>query len=149
MPRHIRTECSIAATPQEVWDVLTDFEAYPAWAPFFASITGEARAGTRLVVKFKKGPTVKPVVTTAETPRELEWQGKLLFGGLFDARHRFELQTGAGGTKFIHSEQFSGLLVPLFGRLLRDTEREFEAFNEALKTRCEGEERTITANEPA
>jgi hypothetical protein len=37
----------------------------------------------------------------------------------------------------VHSETFSGLLVPLLGKTLRDTERGFLAFNEALKQKVE------------
>jgi hypothetical protein len=67
----------------------------------------------------------------------LEWFGKLLFGGLFDGRHRFELVPENGATRLVHSERFSGMLVPLVKKVLRDTERDFAALNAALKERVE------------
>ncbi len=67
----------------------------------------------------------------------LEWFGKLLFGGLFDGRHRFELVPEGGSTRLVQSEQFSGMLVPLVKKLLAETEREFERLNLALKKRVE------------
>jgi len=40
---------------------------------------------------------------------------------------------GGGATAtFVHSEEFRGLLPPLLGRLLRDTNDSFVAMNEAL-----------------
>ncbi len=80
---------------------------------------------------------MRPVVTSFERPRVLEWFGKLLFGGLFDARHRFELVPENGATRLVHSEQFSGMLVPVMKKVLRDAERDFGALNAALKERVE------------
>jgi hypothetical protein len=147
MPRSIRTEISIDAPAGHVWDTLMDFGTFERWAPFFASIEGTPEVGRRLTVKFRNGMTVKPVVTEAEPGRVLEWRGKVGFKGLFDAVHRFEITPEGEATRFIHTEQFSGLLVPLFGRVIRKTAREFEVFNDALKQRCEGEEGTMAVIE--
>jgi hypothetical protein len=68
----------------------------------------------------------------------LEWLGHLLVPGIFDGRHRFELaEASDGSTLFIQSETFSGILIPFFGSMLKDTERGFAAFNDALKSRSE------------
>lgn len=138
MPRKIHTEIQIAATPQRVWEVLTEFAAYPQWAPFFKAIEGELEPGKRLRVSFQKGPTMRPVVTEAKPGEVLEWHGKLLFGGIFDGRHRFELRDVGGTTRFIHNEEFSGILIPLFGKLIAKTEQNFQAFNQAIRNRAEG-----------
>ena len=37
MSRSIRAEITIQAEPQRVWDILTRFEEYPAWNPFYYS----------------------------------------------------------------------------------------------------------------
>src|SRR5690606_19386766 len=103
----------------------------------FKAITGELREGERLTVSFQKGPTMRPVVTQAKPGELLEWHGKLLLGGLFDGRHRFEMRKQGGKTRFIHSEKFSGILIPLFGSLINRTKLNFEAFNQALRARAE------------
>ncbi len=44
----IKTEIEIAATPEQVWSILTDFSAYPQWNPFIRSINGTVKTGERL-----------------------------------------------------------------------------------------------------
>ena len=51
--KRIQREIEIAATPEHVWDVLTDFASYPEWNPFIRSIAGEPRAGARLEVRIE------------------------------------------------------------------------------------------------
>ena len=36
--RELRAEIEIAAPPERVWRVLSDFDAYPDWDPFIRSI---------------------------------------------------------------------------------------------------------------
>lgn len=138
MARFLQTEILIHATPQRVWDVLSDFARLGEWSPFFKSIEGKPQKGERLVVRFRKGPTFKPRVIEADAPRVLEWLGRLLIPGLFDGRHRFELRAEGANTRLLHTERFTGLLVPLFGKALDKTEQDFAAFNAALKSRAEG-----------
>jgi hypothetical protein len=40
-------------------------------------------------------------------------------------------------TKFIHGEKFSGLLVPLVGKMLDKTQKGFQLMNESIKNECE------------
>lgn len=57
----LHTEIVIAASPQAIWQALTDFPAYAAWNPYIPKAAGEARAGSRLAVEIawpglKRGP---------------------------------------------------------------------------------------------
>jgi hypothetical protein len=133
----VETDIRIEAPPARVWQVLTDFASHDRWDPFLASIEGKLEAGARLVVRFRKGWTFKPRVTDLKPGERLEWLGSLGVRGLFDGRHHFELHAENGGTRLRHGEQFSGILVPLFGRGLRDTEAGFAAFNRAIKAEAE------------
>lgn len=137
MATTIHTEITINAKPDKVWQVLTDFPSHPQWDPFFATIEGPAKPGTALRIQFRQGVRMRPLVTIARQGEVFEWLGKLLFGGLFDGRHRFELQQQGEQTRLIHSESFHGLLVPLLRKLLAETEQGFKAFNHALKQRVE------------
>lgn len=139
--RRIETAIDIAAPPRAVWDVLVDFAAYPDWNPFIRRLQGEARVGARLEVTVQppggKPMTFKPTVLAAEPARELRWLGRVLMPGLFDGEHGFRLEATAGGCRLHHGETFGGILVPLFGKMLDDTERGFAALNAALKERVE------------
>ena len=139
----IVTGIVIHAAPERVWAVLTDFPAYPQWNPFVVSVTGKPQAGERLVISLAppggRGMVFKPLVLTADPPRELRWRGRLLVPGLFDGEHYFRLEPQPGGTtKLVHGEDFSGLLVPMSRRSLEQgTRAGFVLMNEALKKRAE------------
>ncbi|MGF1663466.1 MAG: SRPBCC family protein [Kineosporiaceae bacterium] len=46
MSATVITTIDIDAGPQAVWDVLTDFPAYPEWNPFMDRIDGTAEVAT-------------------------------------------------------------------------------------------------------
>ena len=138
----LHTEIDIAATPEAVWSILTNFSAYPEWNPFIREVLGAPQAGTKLTVRIQpsgaKAMSFRPTVLMAEHARELRWLGRFILPGVFDGEHRFTLQTLASGVRFTQSERFSGLLVPLFRRSLEtDTQRGFVEMNLALKQRAE------------
>ncbi|MGH3033145.1 MAG: SRPBCC family protein, partial [Gaiellaceae bacterium] len=85
----------IAAPPERIWEILTDFASYPDWNPFIRRISGEPTVGSRLEVRIEppdsRGMTFKPTVIKAEPTRELAWLGRLLLPGVFDGEHHFEL----------------------------------------------------------
>ena len=138
----LHTEIEIDAPPEAVWATLTNTDKFGEWNPFIHEMKGELAVGNTLSVTLgapgKARMSFKPQVLRADENRELRWRGKLLVGGLFDGEHAFELQPTDKGTRFVHHERFSGLLVPLLkGMLERDTRPGFEAMNAALKQRVE------------
>lgn len=140
MAKEIKTEIVIQATPEKIWKILTDFESYPQWNPFIVSITGEVEKGNKIVVSIKpsdgKGMIFKPIILTKIDNKELSWQGRLLFKGLFDGKHKFELiDNGNGTTTFIQSEKFSGIFVWLFNP--ENTKNGFNKMNQKLKELAE------------
>ncbi|MDQ2700817.1 MAG: SRPBCC domain-containing protein [Actinomycetota bacterium] len=140
--REIRTEVEIKAEPAVVWTVLTDFGSYAEWNPFIIEAKGVAAEGERLNMRFRppggSAMRMKPRVVRAEADSELRWLGHLGIPGIFDGEHYFELEPMNGtGTRLVQGEKFTGVTVPVFGRILRKTEKGFEQFNQALKGRCE------------
>ncbi len=138
----IRHEIEIDAPPAAVWSVLADTDHYPDWNPFVQRLSGDLRPGARLEARVAppggRALTFKPTVLSAEPERELRWLGRFLLPGLLDGEHRFRLEPlPGGGTRFVQSERFSGILVRLVGSTLRRTELGFEQMNEALKRRVE------------
>jgi hypothetical protein len=140
--RELRTAIDIQATPERVWEILTDFPAYPKWNPFIQSIEGAAAPGSKLEVRIAppggKARTFKPTVLAATPRRELRWLGRVLVPGIFDGEHSLRIEPiDELRVQFVQTERFQGLLVPLFAIALDKTARGFTAMNEALKRRAE------------
>lgn len=137
----IRVRTEIDAPPETVYEVLTDFDAYPEWNDYMR-IEGVAAPGERLVVR--PGPkatldqTFRPRVRVADG-RELRWVGRLWVRGLFDGEHGFRVEERAdGGSLLVQDERFTGLLAGvIFRRFGDDWTTMFGAVNRALRDRAE------------
>lgn len=132
----------IQAPSEEVWAVLADFEGYPEWNPFMTRISGNLVVGqplnVRIVPPGARGMTFRPKVTVVEPGRRIEWLGTMGIRGLFDGRHTLALEpTANGSTVFTQTEEFSGMVVPMAGKLLAQTEHGFSEMNDALRRRVE------------
>jgi hypothetical protein len=140
--REIRSQIEIAAPAAGVWQILTDFEAYPAWNPFIVKVSGRPEVGARLRAQFRlrsgPGMTFRPRVTKVEAERELRWFGSLVIPGIFEGEHIFLIEPlDEGRVRFRQEERFTGVLVPLFGFFIGSTRKGFERMNEALKSLAE------------
>ncbi|HKK20956.1 MAG TPA: SRPBCC domain-containing protein [candidate division Zixibacteria bacterium] len=141
--KEIRTEIVVNASLKDVWRTLIDFHAFPEWNPFITEISGEIRVGAKLRIQArlsdKRAMVFKPKILRCSPDEELRWLGRLMLPGLFDGEHQFRLESIAPDkTRFLHSERFSGVLVPiLWGMIGPDTESGFHKMNEALKQRVE------------
>ena len=143
MSKHPRTHIDIDATPERVWQVLSDFGSYSAWNPFITSAVGEARPGSRLMLRMQpvgaRGVTLRPTVLEATPGHRLRWLGRFGIPWIFDAEHSLAItRREEGGVRLSQNERFTGVLVPLMARSLdRHTQPAFEAMNTALKHRAE------------
>ncbi|MEM6261980.1 MAG: SRPBCC domain-containing protein [Bacteroidota bacterium] len=139
--KEIRTEIIINASPEKVWNVLTDFEAYESWNPFIVSIEGKQAVGERLtntMVSNGKAQVFKPKILQFQQNDTFEWLGSLPLR-LFTGRHYFILKDlGNGRTKLIHGEHFGGLLRGMIMKKIgEETQQSFLKMNRALKQRAE------------
>ena len=137
MMTEVTASIEIPAPPAVVWDVLTDFEAYPRWNTLLA-VTGDVAVGERLAVRLSMPglPTVgfAPEITAVDPERALRWHSSL-FG--VSADHAFLLEPTDEGTRFRQQEQFGGpVAAPLVGRLERRIRRGFEQMNVGLRRRA-------------
>ena len=143
MSSQLHTEIEIEASPERVWEILTDFAAYSTWNPFIPRISGSASVGSRLDVQLQppsgRGMRLHPAVLAAVPSHELRWMGHTGVPGLFDGEHRFRIEPlGPDRVRFVQEERFTGLLAPLVLRFIeRGTRQGFEAMNLALKARAE------------
>jgi hypothetical protein len=147
MAAEIRTFIDIDATPERVWEVLTDLPAYPEWNPFVRSAEGTFDVGSSPQLTFAPlsaalRVTVRPTVLEATAGRRLRFRvrfARLGVPGLFDAEHVLTLDPQAGGAvRLWEQARFRGLLTPLITRLLNRNEAgAFATMNDALKRRVE------------
>ncbi len=141
--KSIISEICIQASPADVWSVLVDFASYPQWNPFILSLTGTVAENEKIKARIKPvdgaAMIFKPIVLRFVEHHTICWEGHLLFKGLFDGRHSFELlENGDGTITFIQSENFSGILVPLFSDMIENkTLKGFHLMNLKLKELAE------------
>jgi hypothetical protein len=137
------SQTEIGAPPEKIWTILMDFAQYPSWNPFIREIRGTASVGASLRVSLKppgaRGMILRPVVRNVEPFSEFRWIGHFLVRGLLDGEHVFLIKALEGGRSlFSQREYFSGFLLPLFEKVLKDaTSRGFYEMNEALRARAE------------
>jgi hypothetical protein len=142
MAKRLFADVDIAATPEQVWEVLTDLDAYSSWNPFIVRAEGVVEPGRRLTLTMQpvggRAMTLRPRLVEVDVPRQLRWRGTLGMPGLMDAEHTFSLEPWGSGTRLIQQEDFRGVLVPFLAASLdRNTLPAFVAMNEALKNRAE------------
>jgi hypothetical protein len=146
----IQHSIDIDATPQQVWEVVADLDGYASWNPFMIRGRGRFAVGERLEITMRPGDrtmTFRPTVLEAEPRRRVRWLGRLVLPRVFDGEHVLELEALEDGrTRFTQHERFRGVLVPLLGRMLGETEAAFAAMNAALKAIVEA---TARAEAPA
>jgi len=141
--KKLKTEIIIDAPTEKVWSILMAHETYPKWNPFITSITGTANVGETITVtlhpKEKKPMVFKPTVLKNVQGSEFRWLGILFVKGLVDGEHYFILEPiGPNQTRFIHGENFRGILVGLFLRMVEEsTVIGFKEMNAALKEQAE------------
>jgi len=119
-PYSIQTSADIEASPAEVWEVLTDYAAYPEWNPTQDGLDGAT-------------------VAMSVANETLRWETTTGLIGIFDGERTFTLEPlDGGGTRFTQSELFRGVLVPFAGESLKnETAPGFHAMNAALRERVE------------
>jgi hypothetical protein len=142
MKKELRTEIEIQASPEKVWQILTDLDRYPEWNPFIHHAIGKAEVGETVDIDFQpdsKGLKLHCKVIRVIPNQELCWAYHVLLPGLFRGEHSFMVEPlDSGGVRFIDKEIYDGLLVPLQARDIDTHSRNgFEAMDKALKSQAE------------
>jgi hypothetical protein len=142
--RELYTEIEIDAPADRVFKILTDVAHYERWNPLIVKAEGRADPGEVLRIRIRTpGAREQPYVVkvlTVEENREFRWLGHMLWRGVLDGEHAFQLiPLSPDRVKLVHREQFRGVLVPLVWTSFLDTKMRqgFEALNRALKTAAE------------
>jgi len=136
--RTFETETTISATPEVVWELLTDAPGYTSWNTTVDRVEGRIEPGEKIKVHVKINPGKAFPVRVAEfvPPERMVWSGGMPLG-LFRGVRTFTLTSTADGARFSMREVYSGLLAPLIGRSIPDLQPAFDEFAAALKQRAE------------
>jgi hypothetical protein len=138
-----RTAFPIEASPDAVWDVLTDFGSYSEWNPSLPSISGELRTGGSVSLTLgmpgRPSPKVKATLGDVAPGQHLTWHGNAGADWLFAGDREFLIDRQPDGTVlFTHTEDIHGALFPLFRAVMGNAiQRSHDGFNVALKERAE------------
>ena len=145
-PAVARAEVQIAADPQTVLGVLSDFERWPSWNSEIRSMSmaGPLAPGTKFA--WKAGPgTTRSTLGEVDPPRKIAWRG-VTFG--IKAIDAFRLEPRDGGTRVSEEESWNGLLVRLLrGRMQRTLQTAIEKDLRSLK--AEAERRATDRRQPS
>ncbi len=136
--KQFSAKTNIKASKEIIWAILTDAPNYPQWDPWVVRIEGTIAAGQSITAYTKLSPRAFPVkVAVFEPEKKMTWVGGLPLG-LFKGVRTFTLEPCSDGSiDFTVGEEFTGPLLPLFGKSLPDMTTPFADFAAGLKTRAE------------
>ncbi|MBO0747332.1 MAG: SRPBCC domain-containing protein [Acidimicrobiaceae bacterium] len=135
-------QIEIGAPPERVWEVFTDFPAFPTWNPFITALEGKLEPGRRLRVTLRLGSRLvrlRPEVTVVRPAREIRWLVRQPIRGIFDVERVFEFEPlASSGTRFAQWEVGRGLLAPVIMAIVGPMiARGYAALNRSLRMRVE------------
>lgn len=140
MATSYRVARTINASPEAVWELLSDGSTWTEWNPTIVSFEGNITLGQRVKLVSTVNPkrAFKLNVDEFEAPRRMVWSDGMPLG-LFKGTRTYELNsTGGGTTEFVMEEVYTGLLAPLITKSIPDMSASFEQFADGLKSAAEG-----------
>lgn len=150
---HIDVVVPVAATPAEVWNVITDYDGAERFITNLKSSTIDSRNGNTWVVSQEMVARVGPFSTTINTVRELQLtpfelvQSRMIRGNMKRADAITRVVTEGAISKIVmHSESIPDFWLPAFmsrGFIERSTREQFVNLrNEILRRKKPAIEKT-------
>ena len=129
----------IDATPEHVWDVISDVDRWTEWTPSVLSIKrldgGPLRNGSRADIELRLSPRAVWTVTQLEDGRSFTWEART--GGLTVAASHI-VEPADGGALVTLTIEPKGVLGTMLSPLIVWRSRgNVEAEAAGLKRRCE------------
>ncbi len=136
----VYTSIVINATPNQVWEVLTDFETMPEWSSTFKGLEGDVRDGGQINALFlTQGQIIGfPHALIYNEGASFGWSDEILtLPGIVD-NHFYTIEQCGSEVLFIQTDEFTGNNenVPAFG-LANGVLESYQIFNSELKVEVE------------
>jgi hypothetical protein len=114
----IRTEITLEAPVERIWELLADCSLYPYWNPLFQQAAGRMVVGESLnfAVSIPESTliAVKPKVLSVEYAKGFCWQQTVYLAWVFAWKYCVELEViRSHNVKFIQRFSFGGIIGPL------------------------------------
>ncbi len=110
-------QIDVAATPEELWDIMADFENWPSWNSDVQSVTlgGPVAEGTTF--RWKAGSTrLVSTLQLVDRPHALGWTGRTM--GI-RAIHVWRFASTSSGAVARMEESFDGVVATSFRKRLQ------------------------------
>ena len=111
-----QTEITIPASPDKIWNVLTNTDGYKEWNPVFVPLKGkleQVEDGEILTWSYTQ-PGQDPVDTKMIVVKFVENEKFIQKGGIWgilDVKHNWLLESAPDGTRVTNLEEWSGIGV--------------------------------------
>lgn len=127
--KSVEAEGHIAASPDQVWAVITNAQALVAAQLGITELHGPIAAGAHIRLRSAVAPkqVFRLRVTAFAPPTHMVWQGGMPLG-LFTGRRSFTLTPTAGGMHLHMREVFTGPLSGLIWKSMPDLTPSFATF---------------------
>ena len=133
--KSVKSEILIPASPQAVWNVLTDLEKVKEWNPVLIPIEGELKEGATIRYEFHQDDANSSIIPA--TVKKIA-VGKLLnqaggVPGVLTFNHKYILEEMENHTRLTIHEEYRGIYVPFWNPA--PVELAYGRLAEALKER--------------
>jgi hypothetical protein len=140
---YIITSIEIGATPQKIWEILTNLEKISDWNPLINNVKGNLKSGKKLSISLQLSDSInikyRPYVQKAERFSEIRCLSYMLFPGILDSEYTLALMPiDEKRTFLLQAEKFEGILLPIIWvEIETKLKSGLQKMNQALKRKAE------------
>lgn len=135
--KSVHSEITIEASPQQVWEVLTDIPAHQDWNQVLLPMGGAYLEGNTITYQFfepgKDAVEMSGKVVTIKANELLNQRGGM--PGVLTFDHRYILESAGGDTKVTIHEDYRGIVVNFWSP--SSVQVAYDQLIKALKKRVE------------
>ncbi|OUS00595.1 hypothetical protein A9Q81_10440 [Gammaproteobacteria bacterium 42_54_T18] len=139
----IKTEITINAPKEKIWALLSDLDNYQNWNNIITNVKSSLQVdrGFRFKIDiFGQAVPMTAKVHRADENQYLGWGNdyQSWVKMILAAHHYFEIiEISESQCKFVHAEQFYGVVPFVLWPIINKMGKSYERFNESLKSEAE------------